>query len=100
MTFVETESELQNAMKNLSLEKRLIGIYANRHMEYEYVREQFVSPSVIVETYYSEFTGARRAAVATDGRGGDKEAVVESKRILPFRGRRQDRLGASRHHAC
>jgi alkaline phosphatase len=41
VTFVGTESELRNAMKNLSLEKRLIGIYADRHLEYEYVREQF-----------------------------------------------------------
>ena len=55
MTFVENESELQNAMKNLTLEKRLIGIYANRHLEYEYVRQQFVSTSIFVMTYQCKF---------------------------------------------
>ena len=55
VTFVENESELQNAMKNLTLEKRLIGIYADRHLEYEYVRQQFVSSCVFVETCHSKF---------------------------------------------
>ncbi|CAG5110253.1 Oidioi.mRNA.OKI2018_I69.chr2.g4670.t2.cds [Oikopleura dioica] len=41
VTLVETESELRKAMDNLTLEQRLIGIYADRHLEYEYVREKF-----------------------------------------------------------